>query len=208
MSDIVIIDYDSGNLRSVMQALLAASEHKHVALTDDPQKIANASHLVLPGVGAFEACQRQLAQKPDTLAALQHAVREQAKPFLGICVGMQRVAERSLEYGTTQGLGWIKGEIRPLPPSADYVVPHMGWNNLHLETPHALFAPMADEDVYFAHSFALYDAEPHMIAAHCDYSTRFCAAIACDNMIGTQFHPEKSQQIGLAFLHRFLNWQP
>lgn len=206
MRNIVIVDYGSGNLRSVMHAVAAVCEKRNVILSDHPKDIASATHIILPGVGAFNACRLALEKKKGVLEALQRAVREQGRPFLGICVGMQLMAERSLEYGHHQGLGWIHGEIEPLPKNR--TIPHMGWDEIALAQPHALFDEMDGHDAYFAHSFALRQSEEAHIIARCTYGVNFCAAVARDNMIGTQFHPEKSQAIGLAFLKRFLNWRP
>lgn len=209
MADIVIIDYGSGNVRSVARSLDVVSEKHSIVLSADRDKILNASHLVLPGVGAFEACYLSLTKtcKGETLEALCLGVLEQAKPFLGICVGHQLLAKKGLEFGSSIGLGWIDGVSAPLERVDGLVLPHMGWNSLNFVSPHYLFAPMVKKDVYFAHSFAISEIDEKYITATCNYGKDFCAAIACDNIIGTQFHPEKSQTVGLAFLKRFIEWK-
>lgn len=207
MTEIVVIDYGSGNVYSVLRALEAASEKK-ITLSSDKNKILNASHIVLPGVGAFEACYKQLVAKEETLEALAIAVQSQAKPFLGICVGAQLLAQRGLEYGVCDGLGWLQGESAPLAAEG-LPLPHMGWNNL-IEVGgggHVLFDDLEGKDVYFANSFALRGVEEKYIAAKCSYGTDFCAAVQCNNIIGTQFHPEKSQAVGLNFLEKFSRWE-
>ena len=207
MTKIAIIDYGSGNLHSVARAFSTLIGERDVFLTDDETIINQASHLVLPGVGAFEACRTRLAQKDGLMECLDHNVRQSAKPFLGICVGMQLMAQKGLEYGEHSGLGWIDGTARILEGSQKRL-PHMGWNDLKVPNAHPLFSPLQGEDVYFAHSFALDDVSPKKIAAYCDYGGDFCAAIAFENMIGVQFHPEKSQKIGLRFLNDFVSWNP
>ncbi len=209
MTSVVIIDYGSGNLRSVARALMEVAEIEKIEVSADLKKILAATRLVLPGVGAFEACRVGLHQPPGLVEALTQAVCERKVPFLGICVGMQLMAERGLEYGESLGLGWIQGEAAPLDVNEkNLALPHMGWNNLRLTQKHPLFDEMEEQDVYFAHSFALRQLNSKNIVALSDYGQPFPAAIICGNMIGTQFHPEKSQRVGLGFLRRFLNWQP
>ncbi len=207
MAEIVVIDYGAGNVYSVLRSLEAVSQKDKIILSDNQNEILNASHIVLPGVGAFGACFQALKAKTKTIDALQKAVREQGKPFLGICVGHQLLAQRGLEYGESSGLGWVQGECAPLANTQDLPLPHIGWNNLKEVSTHELFNPMAEQDVYFVNSFALRDVPPEYIAAQCFYGENFCAALHCDNVIGTQFHPEKSQQVGLSFLHRFIRWK-
>jgi glutamine amidotransferase len=204
MAEIVVIDYGSGNVHSVLRALEAVGSNK-ITLSDEKNKILNASHIVLPGVGAFEACYKQLIEKEAPLAALQQAVLVQAKPFLGICVGAQLVAQRGLEWGSCPGLGWMEGESAALEAHG-LALPHMGWNNLKQVAQHFLFDDLEGKNVYFANSFALRGVEKKYIAAKCSYGEDFCAAVQCGNIIGTQFHPEKSQTVGLDFLEKFSKW--
>ena len=209
MTSIVIIDYGSGNLRSVSRAVMAVAETEKVEVSADPKKIREATRLILPGVGAFEACRAGLHQVDGLVEALTHAVCVDKAPFLGICVGMQLMAARGLEYGESPGLGWVQGEAAQLEvENENLALPHMGWNNLRLTQRHSLFDEMEGENVYFAHSFALSGVHDDNIAALADYGRPFPAAIVCANMVGTQFHPEKSQRVGLDFLRRFLSWQP
>ncbi len=209
MTSTIIIDYGSGNLRSVARALMAVAPDEAVEVSADPEKIRSAARLVLPGVGAFEACRAGLHERCGLVSALVDAVQTRQVPFLGICVGMQLMAERGLEYGHSDGFGWIRGEAAPLEPKDDNLpLPHMGWNNLQLKKSHPLFDGMEGQNVYFAHSFALRHVDSDNIAATSDYGQIFVAAVVCANMVGTQFHPEKSQKAGLELLRRFLNWQP
>ena len=219
MTSTIIIDYGSGNLRSVARALIAVAEAETdiIEVSADPEKVRKAARLVLPGVGAFEACRAGLGRQRGLVSALTHSVCERHVPFLGICVGMQLMAERGLEYGESPGFGWIQGEAAALPinsPPKDekkgetLALPHMGWNNLRQTQKHPLFDGMDGQNVYFAHSFALRNLNEDNIAATSDYGQPFVAAVVCANMIGTQFHPEKSQKAGLELLRRFLNWQP
>lgn len=207
MQQILVIDYGSGNVYSVLRALEAVAENNKILFSDDPQEILSASHIILPGVGAFEACYQQLVAKKETCAAMTKAVREQGKPFLGICVGAQLLAQRGLEYGESAGLGWIDGESAALENTEGLPLPHMGWNNLSEVSDHPMFAPMEGKDVYFANSFALRGVAQKKIAAKSFYGAPFCAAVCADNILGTQFHPEKSQKVGLDFLSRFMQWK-
>ena len=212
---VAIIDYGSGNLRSAAKAFeRAASETgtgQQIRVTSDPTDLAAASHIVLPGVGAFADCRAGLKAVAGMEDALSEAVGPQAKPFLGICVGMQLMAERGLEHGTTEGLGWVAGEVSALAPSDSTLkVPHMGWNNLSFPAQrHPVLKGIPEAaHAYFVHSFAFVckDAK-HEIAAT-DYGGSVTAAIARDNMVGTQFHPEKSQSVGLRLIANFLAWRP
>ena len=213
MPGIVLIDYGSGNLRSAENALVrAAGELAHapaVLTTADPEAVAAADHVVLPGVGAFGACLGLLKGPQGLLQALETAVRERGRPFLGICVGMQLLATRGLEFGSTPGLDWIGGEVRRLAPGdRSLKVPHMGWNNLQNVADHPVFRGLEGKDMYFTHSFAFDTAEPSDTAASVTYGERFAAAVARGNMAGVQFHPEKSQASGLKLLSQFLEWRP
>ena len=211
----VIIDYGSGNLRSAAKAFERASREggtgAAIAVTADPADLATASHIVLPGVGAFADCMRGLSSLPGMVDALTREVRERGKPFLGICVGMQLMAERGLEYGTHAGLGWIAGDVQRLAPSDPALkIPHMGWNELILDQPkHALLAGIsAGDHAYFVHSFEMKTRDRADIAAHTQYGGDVVAMVARANIAGTQFHPEKSQAAGLRLIANFLGWRP
>jgi imidazole glycerol-phosphate synthase subunit HisH len=211
----VIVDYGSGNLRSAAKALeRAAPADASVEVSADAASLADASHIVLPGVGAFADCKRGLEARPGMLDALERAVRREGKPFLGICVGMQLMAARGREFGVTPGLGWIAGEVRLLEPGTDrhgmkLKVPHMGWNELQLLRPHPVFDGLVTgSHAYFVHSYHLAVEDPADLLATCDYGGPVTAAVARANMVGTQFHPEKSQALGLKLLANFLAWKP
>ena len=214
MQSIALIDYGSGNLRSAEKALQRASRElggeRRVITTDDPDIIAAADGVVLPGVGAFAACMGALRQRRGVIEAMTHAVKARGAPFLGVCVGMQLLADRGLEFGETAGLGWIGGEVRRMEPhGAGLKIPHMGWNALEAVTGHPLFANLPDgAHMYFTHSFALHPADAADAAAKVDHGGRFTAAVARDNIAGVQFHPEKSQAAGLRLLANFLEWRP
>ncbi len=214
MSTVALIDYGSGNLRSAEKALQkAASAIPHgpsVVTTDDPETIAAADRVVLPGVGAFAACMRALEGRPGVIEAMTEAVKGKGAPFLGICVGMQLMAERGLEFGVTPGLAWIGGEVRLIEPDdAACKVPHMGWNELTGTERQPLFARLpTGAHMYFTHSFALYPENEADAAAWTDHGGRFCAAVTKDNLAGVQFHPEKSQNAGQLLLRSFLEWAP
>ena len=213
MSGIVLIDYGSGNLRSAENALIrAAGQLAHapqVITTGDPERVAAADHVVLPGVGAFGACMDLLKAPDGLLEALETAVRERGRPFLGICVGMQLMATRGLEFGGFPGLDWIAGEVRRLQAGdARLKVPHMGWNDLQGVSDHPVFQGLEGRDVYFTHSFAFDPEADSDVAASVTYGERFAAAVARGNMAGVQFHPEKSQASGLKLLTQFLEWRP
>jgi imidazole glycerol-phosphate synthase subunit HisH len=214
---VAIIDYGSGNLHSAAKAFeRAAREHGNgvaIKVTAEPEEVAAAERIVLPGVGAFADCRRGLARIPGMIEALEEAVRERGKPFLGICVGLQLMATRGLEHGSTPGLGWIKGEVRPIAPNdASLKIPHMGWNTLDLARGHALLEgiPTGEEglNAYFVHSYHLVPAEAGVLVASTNYGGPVTAFVAKDNMAGSQFHPEKSQTLGLALIANFLKWKP
>lgn len=197
---IALVDYGAGNLHSVGNALAAAGA-RGIVVTADPDKVRAADRIVLPGVGAFGAAMRALAAAPGLVDALNERVRGAGRPFLGVCVGMQLMAEHGEEHGLTPGLGWLPGRVRAIP-AGDVKVPHMGWNDVRPTARHDLIEP---GEAYFLHSFAY--AGDGTIAVT-DHGGPVVAAIGRDNMIGVQFHPEKSQRYGLAFLERFLAWRP
>jgi glutamine amidotransferase len=202
---LALIDYGAGNLRSVENALKAAGA-ADVRVTADPEIVLGAERIVLPGVGAFAACMGALSAIPGMVDALNQRVIAQGAPFLGVCVGMQLMADAGEEFGTHPGLGWIKGIVARLEPNdPDVRVPHMGWNDVIPVVPHPLIVP---GEAYFLHSFGFHVADPETLAAKTEHGGTVAAAIARDNLIGAQFHPEKSQAYGLAFLSRFLDWRP
>ena len=213
MTKAVLIDYGSGNLRSAEKALLRAAAERdgapEVVTTSDPEVVAKADRLVLPGVGAFAACMAAVDAVPGLREAIEETVTRRGRPFLGVCVGMQLMAERGLEFGETPGLGWIAGEVRRLEPGDRTLkVPHMGWNALEGVAEHPVFAGLEGRDVYFTHSFALHPERAGDAAAWTTHGERIAAAVARDNMAGAQFHPEKSQGVGIALLGNFLEWRP
>ena len=201
MNTTALIDYGAGNLHSVWNALRAAGADR-IVVTADPAAVRSADRIVLPGVGAFAAAMRALSAVPGMIDALEGTVRGKGRPFLGVCVGMQLMAEAGEEHGTTHGLGWCKGTVRAMTPRAQLKVPHMGWNDVRPAIPHPLIAP---GEAYFLHSFAYEGAD---VLAETDHGGPVAAAIGRDNMAGVQFHPEKSQRYGLALLARFLGWKP
>jgi glutamine amidotransferase len=211
----VIVDYGSGNLRSAAKALeRAAPKGLRVEVSAEATALDQASHIILPGVGAFADCKRGLEARPGMLEALERAVRREGKPFLGICVGMQLMATAGREFGVTPGLGWIAGEVRLLQPGNDrnglaLKVPHMGWNELQIRKDHPVLAGLVTgSHAYFVHSYHLAADDPADLLATCDYGRPVTAAVARENMVGTQFHPEKSQALGLRLLANFLAWKP
>ncbi len=209
-----LIDYGSGNLASAAKALAEAArragDRARVLVTDKPEEIAVADHIVLPGVGAFGHCMEQLQSRPGLIEAMDEAVHKRGVPFLGVCVGMQLLAERGLEHGETPGLSWIGGEVRRIEPSGrEFKVPHMGWNALTDVAAHPVFEGIADGDhMYFTHSFAFFPKDSATAVARADHGGVFTAAVAKDNVAGVQFHPEKSQAAGLKLLGNFLEWRP
>ena len=216
-SRVVIIDYGSGNLHSAHKAFeRAASDHGIDAATQvsaDPKAVLAADRVVLPGVGAYADCKHGLAAVPGMIEALEESVRRRGRPFLGICVGMQLMAARGLEFGVTPGLGWIAGDVRAIEPSNPVLkIPHMGWNTLDLVRPHALLAGIATGrdglHAYFVHSFHLAATRREDVIAETSYGGPVTAIVGRDNIAGTQFHPEKSQRLGLALIANFLRWRP
>jgi len=217
MQRVAIIDYGSGNLHSAAKAFERAARESgidaEIALTADPKYVSSADRIVLPGVGAFADCKRGLEAVPGMRYALEEAVRAKGRPFLGICVGMQLMATRGLEFQTTQGLDWIPGEVRAIEPNDPTLkIPHMGWNTLSVINPHPLLAdiPTGPDGLhaYFVHSFHFVPEDRASIVAETDYGAPVTAMIAAENLAGTQFHPEKSQTLGLKLIGNFLTWKP
>ena len=207
MQSVALIDYGSGNLRSAEKALVRAADGRaEIVVTCDPEAVAAADRLVLPGVGAFAACMAALAARDGLIEAMNEAVLSRGAPFLGICVGMQLLADRGLEFGVTPGLGWIGGEVARLTPSDPAAkIPHMGWNPLTAVRDIPLLAGLgAAPHMYFTHSFAFTPDDPSHVAASVDHGGLFAAAVAKGNIMGVQFHPEKSQGCGLRLLQNFL----
>ncbi len=201
MSGIALIDYGAGNLQSVHNALKAAGA-SDIAVTADPAEVLAGKRIVLPGVGAFAHCMGALSAIPGMIEALNEAVIEKGRPFLGICVGMQLMADAGHEHGITPGLGWIAGDVRQIAPTPEIKVPHMGWNDVIPTHPH----PVIDAgEAYFLHGYAF---DGNDILAMTDHGGPRVAAIARDNMLGVQFHPEKSQTYGIETLKRFMKWRP
>jgi glutamine amidotransferase len=211
---IVIVDYGSGNLRSAAKAFARAADDaglgETVAVSADAKALAQADRIVLPGVGAFGDCKRGLEALPGMIDALNEQVLVKKKPFFGICVGMQLMAEVGLEHGEHKGLGWIKGTVEAIAPADPALkVPHMGWNELRMTRPHPLFAGLeANRDAYFVHSYHLKPTDAADVLATVDYGGPIVAAVGRENIVGTQFHPEKSQANGLAIIANFLRWRP
>jgi imidazole glycerol-phosphate synthase subunit HisH len=214
---VAIVDYGSGNLHSAAKAFERASReagsNEPIVVTRDPDAVRRAERVVLPGVGAFADCRHGLDTVPGMVQALEETVRGKGRPFLGICVGMQLMAERGREYVVTDGLGWIKGEVDKITPSDPALkIPHMGWNTLDARTPHKLLdgIPLGPNGLhaYFVHSYQLNVAERSDLVAQAEYGGSITAIVARDSMAGTQFHPEKSQRLGLALIANFLKWKP
>src|SRR5690242_6441800 len=214
---VAIVDYGSGNLHSAAKAFeRAARESGHaqpIVVTGDPAQVARADRVVLPGVGAFADCRRGLDAIPGMIDALNESVIKRGRPFFGICVGMQLMAERGREYQVTPGLGWIAGEVdRIAPADANLKIPHMGWNTLDTLAPHALLDGIAlgpsGLHAYFVHSYELKPQKRSELIAQADYGGPLTAIVGRDNMVGTQFHPEKSQRLGLTLIANFLRWKP
>ena len=214
---VAIVDYGSGNLRSATKAFERAVREAglshEVILTADPEVVASASHIVLPGVGAYADCRRGLDAVSGMVDALKEAVEVKGQPFLGICVGMQLMSSRGLEKAVTQGLGWIKGDVVQIEPSdPDLKIPQIGWNTLTLNNPHPLFDGIATGETglhaYFVHSYHLKADNQAEVIATTNYGGPVTAFVANGNKAGAQFHPEKSQKLGLALITNFLNWKP
>lgn len=210
MQSVALIDYGSGNLRSAEKALRRAAvglrAPTDIVVTADPDVVARADRLVLPGVGAFAACMSALSSRDGLIAAMTEATIVRGRPFLGICVGMQLLADRGLEFGETPGLGWIAGDVARLAPTDPAAkIPHMGWNALENLADQPLLAGLGDgAHMYFTHSFAFTPGDPSQVIASVDHGGRFAAAVARNNIMGVQFHPEKSQTQGLRLLANFL----
>ncbi len=214
---VAIIDYGSGNLHSAVKAFevaaATAGTAEKIRLTSDPEVVRAADRVVLPGVGAFADCKRGLDAIAGMDAALHEAVMKRGRPFLGICVGMQLLATRGLEHGVTPGLDWIAGDVVALTPSdASLKVPHMGWNTLATRSAHPVLKniPTGEHGLhaYFVHSYQLSPGDPAAILATTDYGGDVVAMVGRDTIVGTQFHPEKSQKLGLALIANFLRWRP
>jgi imidazole glycerol-phosphate synthase subunit HisH len=209
-----IIDYGSGNLRSAAKAFERAAadsgSSETVIVTSDPDAVAGADRVVLPGQGAFAECRRGLAAVPGLEEAIGEAVSRSGRPFFGICVGMQLMATRGREFETVEGLGWIDGEVVAIEPAdPSFKIPHMGWNELALNRAHPVFEGVAPgTHTYFVHSFHFAVSDSADLVATVDYAQALTAAVARDNMVGTQFHPEKSQAAGLCLITNFLKWRP
>jgi len=201
---LALIDYGAGNLHSVHNALKAAGAGD-VLVTADPDVVAKADRIVLPGVGAFAHCMEALSAIDGMVAAMEQRVRVEGTPFLGICVGMQLLADAGVEHKTTRGLGWISGNVRAIVPAADLKIPHMGWNDV---VP-TQGAPLIEAgEAYFLHSYHFDAADDADVLAKTDHGGPLVAAVGRDNIMGVQFHPEKSQAYGINFLKRFLEWMP
>jgi imidazole glycerol-phosphate synthase subunit HisH len=214
---VAIVDYGSGNLHSAAKAFERAAHDagldQPIVVTGDPAVVARAERVVLPGVGAFADCRHGLDAVPGMVEALDQAVRRGGRPFIGICVGMQLLAERGREYEVTEGLGWIAGEVDRITPSdPDLKIPHMGWNTLDVVRPHPLLEGLTlgpqGLHAYFVHSFALNPSQRSDLVAQADYGGVVTAIVGRDNIVGTQFHPEKSQKLGLRLIANFLKWKP
>ena len=214
---VAIVDYGSGNLHSAHKAFERAAREaglqREILVTADPERVAAAEHIVLPGVGAFADCRRGLDAVPGMVEALEDAVRRRGKPFLGICVGMQLMATRGLEHEIVKGLDWIAGDVDLIrPDDATLKIPHMGWNTLDVKRDHPVLDGVRTGGqglhAYFVHSFQLYASKSEDVVATSDYGGPITAIVARDNLVGAQFHPEKSQALGLALIGNFLKWRP
>ena len=214
---VAIIDYGSGNLRSATKAFERAAREAgigaRIELTADAERVRGADRIVLPGVGAYADCRAGLDAVPGMVEAIEEVAIRQARPFLGICVGMQLMSERGLEKTVSRGFGWIAGDVREMAPADSALkIPQIGWNTIHVKQPHPLFEGIrtgADGlHAYFVHSYHLAAEREEDVVAVTDYGGEVTAAVARDNLAGTQFHPEKSQALGLALIANFLRWQP
>ncbi len=217
MQTVAIIDYGSGNLHSAAKAFERAAREagleRAIAVTSDPDVVRKADRIVLPGVGAFADCKRGLACVSGMIEALENVVITNGRPFFGICVGMQLMASRGLEHEISTGLGWIKGDVAAIVPHDPVLkIPHMGWNTLDVTRPHALLEGVTTGPqgwhAYFVHSFALVPSGSADLIATTDHGGAVTAIVGHGNMIGTQFHPEKSQKLGLKLITNFLDWRP
>ena len=210
---IVVVDYDCGNIHSATKALeLAMSESNangSVSLTKDPEEIIKSDKIVLPGVGAFESCIKKLTCIDGLREALDEAVLVKAKPILGICIGLQLMATSSFEGGKHSGLNWIEGDVIPLEPyDKKLKVPHMGWNNVDTKRHHPVFNDIKSSDYYFVHSYKFSPLDKETIISSTNYGEDFVSSLGKDNILGTQFHPEKSQTAGVNLLKNFIEWSP
>jgi glutamine amidotransferase len=211
---VAIVDYGSGNLHSAHKAFERAAREAgieaDISVSAEAQAVLDADRIVLPGVGAFADCRRGLDAAAGMVEALTDSVRRRGRPFLGICVGMQLLATRGLEHETVAGLDWIPGDVAPIRPSDPMLkIPHMGWNTLDARRPHALLDGLAAGlHAYFVHSYQLYAADARDVVAVADYGGPITAIVARENVAGVQFHPEKSQTLGLALIANFLKWRP
>lgn len=202
---IALIDFGAGNLHSVHNALMAAGAGD-VSVTADPELVARADRIILPGVGAFGACRDALFGIDGMINALEVRIRKEGVPFLGICVGMQMLADKGIEFGEHEGLGWIGGTVKAIEPSDDTIkIPHMGWNDVTPTEGHDLLEP---GEAYYLHGYHFDAAREADILARTSHGGPLVSAVGRDNIVGVQFHPEKSQAYGLAFLGRFLKWKP
>ncbi|OIP85927.1 MAG: imidazole glycerol phosphate synthase subunit HisH [Rhodobacterales bacterium CG2_30_65_12] len=213
MSLTALIDYESGNLHSAQKAFERMAREAgagEVVVTADPAVVARADRIVLPGDGAFPACRRALFEQSGLFEAIDEAVTDRGRPFFGICIGMQMLADRGREYEDTPGFGWIGGEVVHIAPADPHLkVPHMGWNDLVIDHPHPVLAGIETGDhAYFVHSYHFNVAEPVERLAHVDYGGEITAIVGRGNIFGTQFHPEKSQAAGLRIIANFLGWRP
>lgn len=209
----VIVDYESGNLHSAQKAferMASESGAGQVLVSAHPEDVARADRIVLPGDGAFPACAQALNDHRGLFDAMDEAVSQKGRPFLGICVGMQMLGDLSREYEVTPGFGWIGGEVVKITPDDDALkIPHMGWNDLVIDSPHPVLDGVETGDhAYFVHSYQLKVSDQAQLLAHCDYGGKITAIVGRDNIIGTQFHPEKSQGAGLRLISNFLTWAP
>lgn len=220
MSYLSIIDYGSGNITSVYNAILKILSKKTICkkiiITSNPKDIDKASHIILPGVGSFKGCLNGFYSKPGLFNSLSENVLVKNKPFLGICVGMQMLAEKGFEDGENDGFGWIRGEVRPINvKNSTYKIPHIGWNNLELKNKHSFIDFLkhrnkhlsTEVNAYFVHSYSFRVKEPHVELISTRYSNEITAMVGKKNILGTQFHPEKSQKFGLDFLETFISWE-
>ncbi len=209
----VIVDYESGNLHSAQKAfqrMAAEAGAGEVIVTSDPDAVRRATRIVLPGDGAFPACRKELYDHRGLYEAMEEAVMTHGRPFMGICIGMQMLATQGLEYTPTDGFGWIAGTVVPVAPSDPAMkVPHMGWNDLVIDTPHPVLEGVRTGDhAYFVHSYHFRVDTPAQRIAHVDYGGAVTAVVGRDTIVGTQFHPEKSQATGLRIIRNFLTWAP
>lgn len=206
-----LIDYGAGNIHSVFNALKRVIREESleivVNITNNPTDIENSDYIILPGVGSFKACMDGILACEGLKTALDKAVLQDKKPFLGICVGMQLLAQKGFEYGEHHGLGYLQGNVKPFILSSDYKIPHMGWNKINISKNHPILDGISSKDfVYFVHSYYMETLGENNLVT-CDYGLKFPAIVGRDNIVGVQFHPEKSQKIGLRLLRNFLTWK-